>query len=98
MLISSLTKNLGAAMTMCFAAIGAMIFANGYIPEFASPFTLFSAEKMLGEFKCLNIFGYPVPEFIVTILLTLVYTAVLHIICYRKTAQKIRLKTEVSAV
>ena len=98
MLISSLTKNLGAAMTLCFAAIGAMIFANGYIPEFASPFTLFSAEKMLGEFKCLNIFGYPVPEFIVTILLTLVYTAVLHIICYRKTAQKIRLKTEVSAV
>ena len=98
MLISSLTKNLCAAMPMCFAAIGAMIFANGYIPEFASPFTLFSAEKMLGEFKCLNIFGYPVPEFIVTILLTLIYTAVLHIICYRKTAQKIRLKTEVSAV
>lgn len=98
MLISSLTKNLGAAMTLCFAAIGAMIFANGYIPEFASPFTLFSTEKMLGEFKCLNIFGYPVPEFIVTILLTLVYTAVLHIICYRKTAQKVRLKTEVSAV
>lgn len=98
MIISSLTKNLGAAMTLCFAAIGAMIFANGYIPEFASPFTLFSAEKMLGEFKCLNIFGYPVPEFIVTILLTLVYTVMLHIICYRKTAQKIRLKTEVSAV
>lgn len=98
MLISSLTKNLGAAMTLCFAAIGAMIFANGYIPEFASPFTLFSTEKMLGEFKCLNIFGYPVPEFIVTILLTLVYTVMLHIICYLKTAQKIRLKTEVSAV
>lgn len=98
MLISTLTKNLGAAMTLCFTAIGAMIFANGYIPEFMSPFTLFSTEKMLGEFKCLNIFGYPVPEFIVTILLTLIYTAVLHIICYRKTAQKIRLKTEVSAI
>lgn len=97
MLISSFTKNLGAAMTICFAVIGAMIFANGYIPEFASPFTLFSAEKMLGEFKCLNVFGYPVPEFIVTILLTLICTAVLHIICYRKTSQKIRLKTEVSA-
>lgn len=98
MLISSLTKNSGAAMTLCFAAIGAMIFANGYIPEFASPFTLFSMEKMLCEFKCLNIFGYPVPQFIVTILLTLIYTAVLHIICYRKTSQKIRLKTEVNAV
>lgn len=98
LLISSFTKNLGAAMTICFAAIGTLIFANGYIPEFASPFTLFSTEKMLGGFKCLNIFGYPVPEFMVTILLTLIYTAVLHIICYRKTSQKIRLKTEVSAI
>ena len=98
MLISSLTKNPGAAMTMCFAAIGALIFANGYIPEFASPFTLFSTEKMLREFKCLNIFGYPVPEFIVMILLTLIYTAVLHIICYRKTAHKIRIKKEADAV
>lgn len=98
MLISSLTKNLGASMTIGFAAIGAMIFANGYIPEFASPFTLFSAEKMLGEFKCLNILGCPVPEIVATIILTLLCTVILHIICYRKTAQKIRLKTEVSAV
>lgn len=96
MLISSLTKNLGTAMTVSFAAIGAMIFANGYIPELASPFTLFSVDKTLGEFKCVNIFGYPVPEFIATIILTLIYTAVLHIVCCSKTAHKIRLKTEAS--
>lgn len=97
MLISSFTKNLGASMTIGFAAIGAMIFVNGYIPGSVSPFSLFSTEKMICSFKCLNILGNPVPEFIVTILLTLIYTAVLHIICYRKTAQKIRLKTGVSA-
>lgn len=97
MLISSLTKNLGASMTISFAAIGAMIFANGYIHGAVSPFSLFSTEKMICKFKCLNILGNPVPEFIVTIFLTLIYTAVLHIICYRKTAQKIRLRTGVSA-
>ncbi|MDE6592640.1 MAG: ABC transporter permease [Oscillospiraceae bacterium] len=95
--VSSLTKNLGAAMTLCFAAIGVLIFINGYIPEWLSPFTLFSTEKMIGEFKCLNIFGCPVLEPIVTLLSTVVYIVSLHIICYIRTAKRARLITEVRA-
>ncbi len=95
--VSSLTKNLGAAMTLCFGAIGVLIFINGYIPEWLSPFTLFSTEKMIGEFKCLNVFGCPVLEPIVTLLSTVIYIVLLHIICYIRTAKRIRFITEVSA-
>lgn len=95
--VSSFTKNFGAAMTLCFAAIGVLIFINGYIPEWLSPFTLFSTEKMIGKFKCLNVFGYPVLEPIVTLLSTVIYIVLLHLICYRRTAKRVKLKTEVSA-
>lgn len=97
LLISSLTKNSGAAITLCFAVIGALIFANGYVPEWVSPFTLFSTEKMISEFKCLNVFGYPVPEFAVTLTIAVIFIVTLHVICYRKTARKIKLYAGVNA-
>lgn len=96
MTISSLTKNLGAAMTLCFAAISGLIFINGYIPPCLSSFALFSMKKMTAEFKCVNIFGYPVPEPVITLLSTVIYIVLLHFICYRRTA-KSKLKGEVSA-
>ena len=95
--ISSLTKNLGAAMTLCFGAIVVLIFIDGYIPDWLSPFTLFNTEKMICEFKCLNLSGYPVLEPIVTLLFTVIYIVILHIICYVRTAKRVRLVSEVRA-
>ena len=95
--VSSFTKNLGAAMTLCFGAIGGLIFINGYIPEWLSPFTLFNTKKMIGEFECLNVFGCPVLQPIVTLLSTIIYIVLLHVVCYIRTAKRVRLITEVSA-
>lgn len=92
--VSSLTKNLGAAMTLCFAALGAVIFAGIYVPDWASPFNMFSTERMICSFDCLNVFGYPVPSFAVTAAITVICAVILHLICHHRTARVRKLPKE----
>ena len=85
--VSAFTKNLGASITLCFAIISGLIFINGYIPDWLSPFTLFSMEKMTSEFECMNVFGFPVLTLVITPIFTAACIILLHFICYSKTAK-----------
>lgn len=92
LLISTFTKNIGLALTVSFAAAGAMIFINSLIPEYLSPFSLLSVKTLLGSFRCVNIFGLPVPSYLIAPAVTLVLTIILHIICYFRAVGRTELR------
>lgn len=97
-LISTLTKNTGAAIVLCFGVIGAMIFASPYIPEHLNPFTLISTKKLISDFEFVNVLGNPVPLYIAAPIIALLLTLILATVCYIRTSPAKRKAKEVKAV
>jgi len=97
-LISTLTKNTGAAIVLCFGVIGAMIFASPYIPEHLNPFTLISTKKLISDFEFVNVLGNPVPLYIAAPIIALLLTLILAAVCYIRTSPAKRKAKEVKAV
>lgn len=87
--ISALTKNTGVSLCLSFFALGALIFACGLIPTEYSVFSLFSFKTMFEKLTVVNILGFPVPSFVIALVLCIFLTSVAAVLCgyifvYRK--------------
>lgn len=91
MVVSTVTKNIGACIALSFGVVGALVFISEFIDPYLSPINLVNTRSMFKNLDCYDIFGTAVPCQLITLLIAAALILALHVICYLRAVPR-RLK------